>query len=132
MRTQKVTVKSRRRRRVAIITVLGSLLVAMALPLTGYVANEAGWLPTAHAQESNKEADEEALAQCKAANDQAMRQLKQANHTAWTTFQEATREAMQSFNAYEETLTTEMLKKSFKRRALVRSVFGTAVVEEDS
>ena len=39
MRTQKVTVKSRRRRRVAIITVIGSLLVAMALPLTGYVAN---------------------------------------------------------------------------------------------
>ncbi len=61
MRTQKVTVKSRRRRRVAIITVLGSLLVAMALPLTGYVASEAGWLPAAHAQESNKEAEEEAV-----------------------------------------------------------------------
>ena len=51
MRTQKVTVKSRRRRRVAIITVIGSMLLAMALPLTGYVVSEAGWLPTAHAQE---------------------------------------------------------------------------------
>ena len=61
MRTQKVTVKSRRRRRVAIITVIGSMLLAMALPLTGYVVSEAGWLPTAHAQESNKEADEEAV-----------------------------------------------------------------------
>ena len=61
MRTQKVTVKSRRRRRVAIITVIGSMLLAMALPLTGYMAYEAGWMPTAHAQESNKESDDKAV-----------------------------------------------------------------------
>ena len=58
MRTQRVTVKSRRRRRVAIITILGSLVLAMGLPLTGYLANEAGLLQTAWAQES---ADEEAV-----------------------------------------------------------------------
>lgn len=56
MRTQEVTVKSRRRRRVAIIAVMGSLLFAMALPLTGYVANEVGLLPTASADESEEEA----------------------------------------------------------------------------
>ncbi|MBT8086656.1 MAG: formate dehydrogenase subunit gamma [Gammaproteobacteria bacterium] len=50
------TTKTRRRRRVAIFTVLGSLLLVMALPLTGYVANEAGLLPTAAAQESDDEA----------------------------------------------------------------------------
>ena len=58
MRTQKVTVKSRRRRRVAIITILGSLVLAMGLPLTGYLANEAGLFQTASAQEST---DEEAV-----------------------------------------------------------------------
>ena len=59
MRTQKVTVKSRRRRRVAIISVIGSLLLATALPLTGYVASEAGWIATAWAQE--EEAEDEAV-----------------------------------------------------------------------
>lgn len=56
MRKQKVTVKSRRRRRVAIYSVIASLVLAMALPLTGYVANEAGLLQTALADESEDEA----------------------------------------------------------------------------
>ena len=56
MRKKEVTVKSRRRRRVAIITFICSLLLAMALPLTGYVANEAGLLPTALADEADDEA----------------------------------------------------------------------------
>ena len=55
MGAQEVTVKSRRRRRVAIITVIGSLVLAMGLPLSGYLANEAGLLPTAWAQESEGE-----------------------------------------------------------------------------
>lgn len=56
MRKQKVTVKSRRRRRAAIFTVIAALALAMALPLTGYVANEAGLLQTAVADESEEEA----------------------------------------------------------------------------
>jgi len=55
MRKDKSTVKTRRHR-VAIFTVLGSLLLVMALPLTGYVANEAGLLPAARAQESDDKA----------------------------------------------------------------------------
>ena len=58
MRTQIVTVKSRRRRRVAIITIIGSLVLAMGLPLTGYLATEAGLLQTAWAQDAE---DEEAV-----------------------------------------------------------------------
>jgi formate dehydrogenase subunit gamma len=56
MRAHKATVKTRRRRRAAIITVLGSLLLAAALPLTGYVANQAGLLQTVQAEESADEA----------------------------------------------------------------------------
>ncbi len=55
MRTQEVTVKSRRRRRVAIISVIGSLMLAMALPLTGYMVIEAGWLQAAWAEESEED-----------------------------------------------------------------------------
>ena len=61
MRAHKATVKTRRRRRAAIITVLGSLLLAAALPLTGYVANEAGLLQTARAQESTEKSEDEAV-----------------------------------------------------------------------
>jgi formate dehydrogenase subunit gamma len=56
MRAHKATVKTRRRRRAAIITVLGSLLLAAALPLTGYVASEAGLLQTVRAEQSDDEA----------------------------------------------------------------------------
>ena len=61
MRAHKATVKTRRRRRAAIITVLGSLLLVAALPLTGYVANEAGLLQTARAQESTEKSEDEAV-----------------------------------------------------------------------
>ncbi len=59
MRAHKSAVKTRRRHRAAIITVLGSLLLAAALPLTGYIAIEAGLMQAALAQESDKKADEE-------------------------------------------------------------------------
>ena len=55
MREQK-TSKQRGRRKVAIVTVVVSLMVSMALPLTGYFAHEAGLLQSAQAQESDDEA----------------------------------------------------------------------------
>mgnify|MGYP001814432890 CR=1 FL=1 len=56
MREQTITSKPRGRRRAVLVTVAVSLLVAMALPLTGYVAHEAGLMRTAQAQESDEEA----------------------------------------------------------------------------
>ena len=59
MRTQKVTVKPRRRRRAIAITLVASLViltVSAALPLAGYFAYETGLMSTAHAQESDDEA----------------------------------------------------------------------------
>ncbi|MEJ2272968.1 MAG: formate dehydrogenase subunit gamma [Woeseiaceae bacterium] len=61
MRAHKTAVKTRRRHRAAIITVLGSLLLAAALPLAGYVAYEAGLIQTVQAQESDEKSDEEAV-----------------------------------------------------------------------
>ena len=58
MREQETTSKPRGRRRVVLVTVAVSLMVAMALPLTGYVAYEVGLLQTAQAQE---ESDDEAV-----------------------------------------------------------------------
>ena len=55
MREQK-TSKQRGRRKVAIVTVVVSLMVSMALPLTGYIAQETGLMPAAQAQESDEEA----------------------------------------------------------------------------
>ena len=59
MREQHITSKSRRRRRAVFVTVVVSLMVSMALPLTGYLAHEAGLLQTAQAQE--QKSDEEAV-----------------------------------------------------------------------
>jgi len=56
MREQNITSKPRGRQRAILVTVAVSLMVAMALPLTGYLAHEAGLMPTAHAQESDEEA----------------------------------------------------------------------------
>jgi formate dehydrogenase subunit gamma len=59
MRTQKVTVKTRGRRRAIAITLVASLVilaVSAALPLVGYLAYETGLMPTAHAQQSDDEA----------------------------------------------------------------------------
>ncbi len=56
MREQNITSKPRGRRRAVLVTVAVSLMVAMALPLTGYLAHEAGLMPTAQAQESDEEA----------------------------------------------------------------------------
>lgn len=56
MREQNITSKPRGRQRAVLVTVAVSLIVAMALPLTGYLAHEAGLMPTAHAQESDEEA----------------------------------------------------------------------------
>jgi formate dehydrogenase subunit gamma len=61
MRAHKTAVKTRRPYRAAIFTVLGSLLLATALPLTGYVAYEAGLMPAALAQDSDEKSDEEAV-----------------------------------------------------------------------
>jgi len=55
MRTQNDTRNVRGRRRVALVTVVLSMLVAMALPLTGYVLHDAG---LAFAQEESKDTDE--------------------------------------------------------------------------
>jgi formate dehydrogenase subunit gamma len=55
MREQQ-TSKPRGRQRAVLVTVAVSLMVAMALPLTGYLAHEAGLMQTAHAQESDDEA----------------------------------------------------------------------------
>jgi formate dehydrogenase subunit gamma len=56
MREQHITSKPRGRRRAVLITVAVSLMVSMALPLTGYLAHETGLMPTAQAQESDEEA----------------------------------------------------------------------------
>ena len=58
MREQSTTSKSRGRYRVVLVTVAVSLMIAMALPLTGYVAHEMGLIQTAQAQQSD---DEEAV-----------------------------------------------------------------------
>ncbi len=55
MREQQ-TSKPRGRRKAVLVTVAVSLMVSMALPLTGYLAYEAGLLQTAQAQESEEEA----------------------------------------------------------------------------
>jgi formate dehydrogenase subunit gamma len=54
MREQQ-TSKPRGRRRAVLVTVAVSLMVSMALPLTGYFAYEAGLLQSAQAQESKDE-----------------------------------------------------------------------------
>ena len=59
MREQHITSKSRRRRRAVFATVVVSLMVSMALPLTGYLAHEVGLVQTAQAQE--QKSDEEAV-----------------------------------------------------------------------
>jgi formate dehydrogenase subunit gamma len=48
--------KQRGRRKAVIVTVVVSLMVSMALPLTGYLAYETGLMQTAQAQESDDEA----------------------------------------------------------------------------
>ena len=53
MREQSTTSKSRGRTRVVLVTVAVSLMIAMALPLTGYVAHETGLIQTAQAQQSD-------------------------------------------------------------------------------
>ena len=55
MREQK-TSKRRGRRKAVLVTVVVSLMVSMALPLTGYIAHETGLVQTAWAQESDEEA----------------------------------------------------------------------------
>lgn len=55
MREQK-TSKQRGRRKAILVTVAVSLMVSMALPLTGYIAHETGLIHTAQAQESDEEA----------------------------------------------------------------------------
>jgi formate dehydrogenase subunit gamma len=55
MREQK-TSKQRGRRKAIIVTVVVSLMVSMALPLTVYLAYETGLMQTAQAQESDEEA----------------------------------------------------------------------------
>ena len=59
MREQHITSKSRSRRRAVFATVVVALIVSMALPLTGYLAHEAGLMQTAQAQE--QKSDEEAV-----------------------------------------------------------------------
>ena len=56
MREQQITSKPRGRRRAVIVTVVVSLMVSMALPLTGYCAYETGLMQTAQAQDSEEEA----------------------------------------------------------------------------
>jgi hypothetical protein len=53
MREQQITSKPRGRRRVVLVTVVVSLMVSMALPLTGYLAYETGLMQTAQAQDSD-------------------------------------------------------------------------------
>jgi formate dehydrogenase subunit gamma len=53
MREQKPTRKPRNRRRVVVVSIALSLMVAMALPLTGYLAYEMGLVQIAHAQEGS-------------------------------------------------------------------------------
>lgn len=55
MRAQTITRKPRSRRRIALVTVALSLLLAMALPLTGYIAHDAG-LAWAQSDDAEKEA----------------------------------------------------------------------------
>ena len=55
MRAQTITRKSRSRRRIALVTVALSMLLAMALPLTGYIAHDAG-LAWAQSDDAEKEA----------------------------------------------------------------------------
>jgi formate dehydrogenase subunit gamma len=59
MREQETISKPRGRLRAILVTVVVSLMVAMALPLTGYLAYEAGLMQSAQAQEKSK--DEEAV-----------------------------------------------------------------------
>ena len=56
MREQQITSKPRGRRRAVLVTVVVSLMVSMALPLTGYFAYETGLMQTAQAQDSEEEA----------------------------------------------------------------------------
>ena len=59
MREQNTISKPRSRKRAIVVTLVASLvivMVSMALPLTGYLAHEAGLMPTAQAQESDEEA----------------------------------------------------------------------------
>ena len=56
MREQQITSKPRGRRRAVLVTVVVSLMVSMALPLTGYLAYETGLMQTAQAQDSDEEA----------------------------------------------------------------------------
>ena len=58
MREQETTSKPRGRRRAILVTLIVTLMVAMALPLTGYVAYEFGLVQIAQAQE---ESDDEAV-----------------------------------------------------------------------
>ena len=53
MRAQTITRKPRNRRRIALVTVALSMLLAMALPLTGYIAHDAGlaWAQSDDAEE---------------------------------------------------------------------------------
>ena len=53
MREQKMTREPRDRRRVVLVTVALSLIVAMALPLTGYLAYETGLVQVAQAHEES-------------------------------------------------------------------------------
>ena len=55
MREQKTTRKPRNRRRIVVLSLALSLMVAMALPLTGYLAYETGLVKVAHAQEESEE-----------------------------------------------------------------------------
>ncbi len=55
MRAQTTTRKPRSRRRIALVTVALSMLLAMALPLTGYIAHDAG-LAWAQSDDTEKEA----------------------------------------------------------------------------
>lgn len=55
MRAHTITRKPRSRRRIALVTVALSMLLAMALPLTGYIAHESG-LAWAQSDDAEKEA----------------------------------------------------------------------------
>jgi formate dehydrogenase subunit gamma len=55
MREQETTSKPRGRRRAILVTLIVSLMVAMALPLTGYVAYEFGLMQTAQAQDKSED-----------------------------------------------------------------------------
>ena len=55
MREQETISKPRGRLRAILVTVVVTLMVAMALPLTGYLAYEAGLMQSAQAQEKSKE-----------------------------------------------------------------------------